>query len=283
MATLSGKYAIVTGGTRNIGRAITEALINAGAVVMVCARKEDELQKMISEVDPSGSKLKGVVADVAKKEDCEKLVNAAIDQFGTIDILVNNAGIYGPIGLIEENDTAFWKQAFDVNLFGTVQCTQLVLPHMRKQKSGKIINLAGAGVGGKRPLPRFTAYFASKAAVVALTEAVAAEVVEDNIQVNCISPGAVNSYFTDFLLEQGKDKAGDVMYQQALKTKEEGGDPPQLAGETAVFLASQESNHITGKMLSAKWDKKEDLIKQNPLKDNLYNLRRIDDVMFYEK
>ena len=254
MAILSGKSAIVTGGTRNIGRAITEALLKAGAVVMVCARKEDELNKMIAEVDPTGTKMKGVVA-----------------------------GIYGPIGLIEENDTAFWKQAFDVNLFGTVHCTQLVLPHMKKQKSGKIINLAGAGVGGKRPLPRFTAYFASKAAVVALTEAVAAEVAEDNIQVNCISPGAVNSYFTDFLLEQGKDKAGDVMYQQALKTKEEGGDPPELAGETAVFLASQESNHITGKMLSAKWDKKEDLIKQNPLKDNLYNLRRIDDVMFYEK
>jgi NAD(P)-dependent dehydrogenase (short-subunit alcohol dehydrogenase family) len=101
--------------------------------------------------------------------------------------------------------------------------------------------------------------------------------------VNCISPGAVVSKFTDQLLADGKDKAGDMMYEQALKQKETGGDPPELAGECVAFLASKAADHINGKMISAKWEKAAELKKLKPMKENLYNLRRIDDTFFYEK
>lgn len=283
MQDLQGKVAIVTGGTRSIGKAIVTALLEKGASVFVCSRTQEEVDNVIAELDATGSRLKGMAADVSKKQDCKTLVESAVHVYGKIDILVNNAGIYGPIGPLEENDPEKWVQAFEINLFGAMYCTQLVIPYMKQQKHGKIINLAGAGVGGKRPLDRFTAYYASKAAVAAFTEAMGAELKDYNIQVNCISPGAVVSQFTDYLLAQGREKAGDTMYDQALKQKETGGDPPALAGETAAFLASDASNHISGKMLSAKWEKPADLMQMNPMKENLFNLRRIDDTFFYEK
>jgi NAD(P)-dependent dehydrogenase (short-subunit alcohol dehydrogenase family) len=154
---------------------------------------------------------------------------------------------------------------------------------MKKQGEGKIINLAGAGVGGTRPLARFTAYYTSKMAVTGFTEVIAEEVKEHNIQVNCISPGGVNTYFTDLLLKNGMEKAGKEMFEQAKKQKESGGDSPDLAAQMVMFLASKESTHISGKIISVKWDKIEDLKNINYVKNNLYNLRRIDNIKFYEK
>lgn len=282
MKSLQNKTAIVTGGTRAIGKAITYSLLQEGAKVIVCSRDHDEIDSIVKEHSQYG-KISGMVVDVSKQKDCETFVQHVAKEHGTIDILVNNAGIYGPIGPLEENDPAKWIQTFQINMFGMMYMTQQVIPLMKKQKSGKIINLAGGGVGGKRPLARFTAYYASKTAVVAFTEAMGAELAEFGIQVNCISPGAVVSKFTEQLLADGRDKAGDMMYDQALKQKESGGDPPALAGECVAFLASKDADHINGKMISAKWEKAEDLKKLKPLKDNLYNLRRIDDTFFYEK
>jgi 3-oxoacyl-[acyl-carrier protein] reductase len=285
MKTLQNKIAIVTGGTRAIGKAITDKLLEHGATVIICSRSRDDISSVVpkSKDEPNCKTLHGMTADVSKYEDCKAFVEKVIKEFGRLDILVNNAGIYGPIGPLEENDAKKWVQTFEINLFGMMYMTQLVIPYMKKQKSGKIINLAGGGVGGKRPLPRFTAYYASKTAVVAFTEAMGAELGEFGIQVNCISPGAVVSKFTEQLLADGRDKAGDVMYDQALKQKESGGDPPALAGDSVAFLASSEADHINGKMISAKWEKAEDLKKLNPMKENLYNLRRIDDTFFEEK
>ena len=283
MKSLQNKIAIVTGGTRAIGKAITLALLREGATVLVCSRTQEEVDAFVKANDPTGKHLSGIVADVSKLEDCKMLVETARKYYNHIDILVNNAGIYGPIGPLEENDPEKWAQTFQINMFGMMYMTQQVIPMMKKKKSGKIINLAGGGVGGKRPLARFTAYYASKTAVVAFTEAMGVELAEYGIQVNCISPGAVVSKFTEQLLADGRDKAGDMMYDQALKQKESGGDPPELAGECVAFLASSAADHINGKMISAKWEKPADLKKLNPMKENLYNLRRVDDTFFYEK
>lgn len=282
MKTLLNKIAIVTGGTRAIGKAITSSLLRDGAKVIVCSRNQKEVDAAVKELSSLGE-ISGLVADVSQQKDAETFVNHVLKKFGTVDILVNNAGIYGPIGPLEENDPQKWVLAFQINMFGMMFMTQQVIPSMKKQKSGKIINLAGGGVGGKRPLARFTAYYSSKTAVVAFTEAMGAELAEFGIQVNCISPGAVVSKFTEQLLADGKDKAGNMMYEQALKQKETGGDPPELAGECVAFLASNAADHINGKMISAKWEKASDLKKMKPMKENLYNLRRIDDTFFYEK
>ena len=282
MRNLENKNAIVTGGGRGVGRAITERLIKDGARVLICSPNTEELKKQSKEIDPSGKSLSFTEVDVSNYKDCKKLFTFAKKIFKTLDILVNNAGIYGPIGPLEKNSPRDWLKALEVNLMGTVYCTQLVLEQMKNQKHGKIINLAGAGVGGKKPLSRFSAYYTSKAAVTAFTEVIASEVIDYNIQVNCISPGAINTYFTDYLIEQGPEKAGP-MYEQALKQKESGGDPPELGANLVSFLASAQSDNVTGKTLSAKWDKIEELKKLSPKDSNKYTLRRIDEELFGEK
>ncbi len=283
MAKLLNKNAIVTGGARGIGKAITEKLIKGGARVLICSRNRAELIRTCKEIDPAGKKVIGIQADVSKIEDCKKLIDKAKKIFGRIDILVNNAGIYGPIGPFETNSLKKWQEAQNINFLGTVFCSQLVVPLMKKQKSGKIINLAGAGVGGNRPLARFSAYYVSKAAVVAFTEVLASELDEWNIQVNCISPGAINTYLPKFLLKQGLKKAGKIMYEQALNQMKSGGDPVELGAKLVAFLSSAESNHISGKVLSAKWDKIDRIKKMKPMNKNLYVLRRIDKELYYEK
>jgi len=282
MRSLENKNAIVTGGGRGVGRAITERLIKDGARVLICSPFTKELKNQSKEIDPSGKSLSFIKADVSNYKDCQKLFAFAKKIFKTLDVLVNNAGIYGPIGPLEKNSPRDWLETIEINLMGMVYCTQLALGQMKNQKHGKIINLAGAGVGGKKPLSRFSAYYTSKAAVAAFTEVVASEVIDHNIQVNCISPGAINTYFTDYLIAQGPEKAGP-MYEQALKQKESGGDPPELGANLVSFLASDQSNNVTGKVLSAKWDKIEKLKKLSLKDSSKFTLRRIDEELFGEK
>ena len=282
MHKLINKTAIITGGARGVGKAITEEFLKEGARVLICSRNEKELEQACKSLDKSGKKLFYFTADVSQYNDCKKIFEHAGKLFNRLDILVNNAGIYGPIGPLEENSFEEWTRAIQINLLGTVLCTQIALEFMKKQKKGKIINLAGAGVGGQKPLGRFSAYYTSKAAVAAFTEVIASEVSENNIQINCISPGAINTYFTDYLLAQDPKKVGP-MYEQALKQKQSGGDSPELGAKLAVFLASEESNHITGKILSAKWDKSEKLKELKQTDRNIFTLRRIDEELFGEK
>ncbi len=263
--------------------AIYKNCIKQGASVVICSRNIEEVNKAIEEVDPFQKKSLGLRIDVSNISDVKDLVKTTIKRFGKIDVLVNNAGTYGPIGILETNSIEDWKQTININLMGAVNCCKEVLPLMKKNKSGKIINLAGAGVGGSKPLARFTAYYTSKMAIVGFTESLAEEVKDENIQVNCISPGGVNTFFTDYLLKNGLERAGKEMFDQATKQKETGGDSPELAAKMVEFLAGKNANHITGKLISAKWDSLEFLKKDGNMKKNLFNLRRIDDTFFYEK
>jgi len=277
------KVWLITGGSRGIGYSLFKECIHVGDYGVICSRDIKEIKNAISVVDRKKSRSLGILADVSNIKDCKELVKKTIKKFGRIDVLVNNAGIYGPIGEMDKNKIDEWKKTIDINLMGTVNCCQTVLPIMKKQKSGKIINLAGAGVGGNKPLSRFSAYYTSKMAIVGFTEVLADEVKESNIQVNCISPGGVNTYFTDYLIKEGKEKAGEEMFKQAIKQKETGGDSPMLAVKLVKFLVSSEAKHVTGKIISAKWDKVKDLKNKDLIKNNLYNLRRIDNFKFYEK
>lgn len=280
---LQDKVFVITGGARGIGLAIYKACHACGARVVIGSVNKEEIKAAIKSVDREATRSAGLVIDVSKARDCQKLINFSLKKFGKIDVLVNNAGIYGPIGTLETNNLLDWQKAIEVNLLGTVFCSRAVLPTMKAARKGKIINLAGAGVGGARPLARFTAYYTSKIGVVGFTEALAKEVQNDKIQVNCISPGAVNTFLTDYLLAQGVKKAGKEMYAQAKKQKESGGDSPDLTAKMVIFLASSAADRISGKIISAKWDKIGDLSKPGKIKDNLYNLRRIDNNLFYEK
>ena len=282
---LLDKNAVITGGARGIGFAIAKELVNQGAKVVICSRTKAQLQEALLNLNEKGKVAYGLVADVSNISDCKKLIKFARNKFKKIHILVNNAGIYGPIGPFERVNLEDWQQALQINFMGMVYCSYLVIPLMEKSKGGKIINLCGAGVGGNS-LPRFSAYFTSKFAIAGFSEVLAEELKEKNIQVNSISPGGVNTYLNEYLLKQGPKKSGKKMYEQALNQKKTGGTPPEPAAALVAFLSSDQANHISGRLLSAKWNLPKDLKKVKltvKLNSNLYKLRRIDQELFYEK
>src|SRR6185295_16249153 len=151
------------------------------------------------------------------------LVAAARGAIGEITILVNNAGVCGPMRRVEDSDWDAWVRAIEVNLFGTALMSRAVIPLMRARGYGKIINLSGGGATA--PLPRFSAYAASKAAVVRLTETLAEELRDARIDVNAIAPGALNTRLLDEVLAAGPDKVGSSFYERSVKQRDEGGAP----------------------------------------------------------
>ncbi len=273
---LLDKVAIVTGGGRGIGRAIALAFAREGADVVVASRTPQEIEETAAEIQALGRRGLAVKADISQWDEVNHLVEETLSAFGRIDILVNNAGIQGPIGLLVENDVEEWVNTIRVNLAGTFFCIKAVLPHMIERRRGKIVNLSGGGATS--PRPRFTAYAASKAAIVRLTETVAEEVRPFNIQVNAIAPGAVNTRMLEEVLAAG-EAAGEAELAQARRRLEEGGTSPERAAELAVFLASSDSDGVTGKLISCvhdRWNQWDQGTLAILLTSELYTLRRID-------
>jgi NAD(P)-dependent dehydrogenase (short-subunit alcohol dehydrogenase family) len=189
-------------------------------------------------------------------------------------VLVNNAGIYGPKGPTEEVAWEEWEQAMRVNLFGSVLCCRAVVPHFRAHGYGKIVQLSGGGATA--PLPRLSAYAASKAAVVRFAETLAEELRGTGVDVNSVAPGALNTRLLGEVLEAGPERVGATFYERALEQQASGGTPLELAARLAVFLASEESDGITGKLISAPWDPWEELPSHaDDLSTDVYTLRRI--------
>ncbi len=280
--SLKGKNAIITGGSRGIGFSISQQLVSEGAKVVICSRTKSDLKKALKLLNEKETVAYGKVCDISKLSGCKKLIKFSQGKLNRIDILVNNAGIYGPIGPFEKTDLKFWRKTIEINLLGMVYLTHLIIPLMKKIGSGKIINLCGGGVGGSNVKPRISAYFTSKIAIAGFSEALAEELKDVNIQVNSISPGAANTYLNDYLLKQGPIKAGKEFYEQSLKQKKEGGTPLEFASQLVAFLASTRSDHISGRLLSAKWNPPNEL-KNIKFNQSLYKLRRIDQQSYYEK
>ena len=188
---------------------------------------------------------------------------------------MNNAGVYGPKGPIEEVNWDEWVRAIQINLFGTVYMCRAIIPHLKRLRYGKIINLSGGGA--TNPLPRISAYAASKAAVVRMTDTLAEELREWNVDVNAIAPGALNTRLLDEVIAAGPEKVGADFFQRSLKQKKEGGVGLEKGAELAVFLASAQSDGITGRLISAIWDDWRHLPerRQEIAASDVYTLRRI--------
>lgn len=276
---LQDRAAIITGANQGLGQAIATSFVQAGASVLLVARNEERLravqQTLKEQTRLPDQQVHAVGGDVSDRASCAAIVRQAQALMPNLSILVNNAGVYGPMGPVEDVDWDAWVEAIQINLFGMVLMCREVIPLMRARGAGKIINLSGGGATA--PLPRFSAYAASKAAVVRLTETFAEEMRNAHIDVNAIAPGALNTRLLDQVLEAGPEKVGQDFYNRALKQREQGGAPLEKGAALAVFLASAASDGITGRLLSAVWDDWANLParREELMKSDVYTLRRI--------
>ena len=275
---LKERFAIITGASQGLGRAMALEFVRQGAGVMICARDKQELFKTKDElkrIAVKGQAVHAMVVDVSKEGQVQALIRGAVAKFKRIDILVNNAGVYGPKGPIETVKSLDWIKAVEINLFGVFYGCKHVMGHMKRNKYGKIINLSGGGATG--PLPFISAYAASKAAIVRLTETLAAECQGFGIDINALAPGALNTRLLDEVLSSKPDQVGKDFYARALKQKKDGGVPLETGVELSVFLASSLSDGITGRLISAPWDPWQKLAQRRKELNgsDIYTLRRI--------
>lgn len=275
---LSGRGAVITGASQGLGRAIAEHFVRAGASVLLTARDEkllNAVQKQLRSTAGPSQRVLALRGDISDRASCDEIVAYANRELADLSILVNNAGIYGPKGPLEEVDWDEWVRAVEINLFGTVYMCRVVIPIFKARRYGKIINLSGGGATA--PLPRISAYAASKAAVVRMTDTLAEELKDWNIDVNSIAPGALNTRLLDEVLAAGPEQVGKAFHERSLKQRNEGGAPLEKGAELAVFLASRESDGITGRLISAVWDDWRNLParREQLAGSDVYTLRRI--------
>ena len=275
---LAGRRALITGASQGFGLAVARTFVQEGARLVLCARNTEPLlraQRELAELAGDGSHVLAIPADVSVPEDVHRLVEAGIKAFGGLDILVSNAGVHGPKGPVQEVDWTEWAHAVEINLMGTVLLCREALAHFLPNRYGKILLLSGGGA--TKPMPYLSAYAASKAALVRFGETLAEEVRASGIDVNSVAPGAMNTRLLDDILEAGPERVGRSYYQQALRQQAEGGTPLERGASLCVFLASSESDGITGKLISAVWDPWESLPRHvEDLKgSDIYTLRRI--------
>ena len=272
---LDGQVAVITGAGRGIGRAIALAYAREGAKLALAARSKSQLQETASAASELGAEAIAVPTDVTGQEDTERLVRSVVQRFGRIDVLVNNAGISGPIGPLQDNAVADWMNTVTVNLTGTFLVCRAAIPVMLEQSCGKIINLSGAGAANA--WSNMSAYCSSKAAVVRLTEVLAQELDGQGITVNALGPGSVHTSMWDQMTEQAGQAGADFIHQLGLRVTSGGGASIDECAELAVWLASDESGTLTGRLISAATDDFRSLPPRiaEIMASDAYTLRRV--------
>jgi NAD(P)-dependent dehydrogenase (short-subunit alcohol dehydrogenase family) len=273
---LKDRVALITGAGRGIGQAIALAFAREGARLVLAARSVGQLEDTAARCREIGALAVTVATDVAHWDQVQRLVAAAIKENGRVDVLVNSAGVYGPIGPSAEVDLTAWVQAVNVNLVGPFFLCRALLPHMQQQRYGKIILLGGGGA--TTPLPNFSSYAASKAGLARLADTLAEEMKEFNVQINVIAPGLVDTQLQDEVLTAGSRAGGLYEKIKAAREKGTGAVSPDVAASLAVFLASEASGSLTGKLIAAphdpwrQWAGRAEEVNSTPL----YTIRRLD-------
>jgi NAD(P)-dependent dehydrogenase (short-subunit alcohol dehydrogenase family) len=230
---LKDRVAIITGGSRGIGKAIALAFAREGAQTAIVGRDLGRAEEVAGQINGSGGRAIGLHADVSIEANVTRMVEQVLSHFRRIDILVNNAGVNLPYRRVVDLTVEEWNYVVGVNLAGPFLCARAVLPSMISQHYGKIINIAS--VGGRKGAAGRTPYRPTKAAIINFTECLAAEVKEHNIDVNAICPGTVD---TDMLREISGGTRGDA-------------DSPEQIAAVAVFLACDEGAGVTGTAVDA--------------------------------
>jgi 3-oxoacyl-[acyl-carrier protein] reductase len=280
---LKDKTIIVTGGSLGIGFEISKKIALEGGTVIMIARNEIDLINAINYLEKiSGNKHFYFSTDISKFANCQKFAKFTYES-SDIYGLINCAGIYGPIGNIKDVNMEDFLETIEINLMGTIyMCNMFSNSKTQSQNKRKIINFSGGG--GTLSFPNYSAYATSKAAIIRFTENLAIELSE-NFDVNCIAPGFVATRLHQATLDAGSDIVGKDFYQNTIKQLNDGGVSPELAADLAIFLLSDKSNGITGKIISAPWDDWSNSDFQELLKNDkdFATLRRIDNKTYFKK
>ena len=270
MHTPTNRTVLITGAGRGIGKRLAIGFATAGDRVGLLARSKAEVDLARLEIEHSGGTAIPIQADVRDFEAVCAAVEVIRRGFGPVDVLIAAAGVQGPIGPFWEADPGAWADAVGVNLLGVMHACRAVLPGMIQRRRGKIIVLTGGGT--THPRPNFAAYASSKAALARFVETVAEEVREHNVQINGMSPGGTYTHMTDEILQAG-GKAGDKDVADARQVRQTGGVTPDRQIQLALFLASERSNHITGKLLHVNDDWRR--LEHANIHPEIYTLRRV--------
>ena len=249
---LANRVAIVTGGGHGIGKAIALTLAQHGAKVMICGRQKELLEAAAKEIEATWTETAMSITDVSDEAQVQALVSATLERFSTIDILVNNAGVVGPTSPVTSVTRADWDEVMAVNLTGAFLCAKAVSPHLIKQRSGKIVNIAS--IAGKLAYALRSPYAASKWGMLGLSQTLALELGQYNIQVNAVCPGPTAGDRMQSVISKRAEELGlpeqdvEKLYVESTALKRMV-DPRHVAA-TVLFLASSESDSITGEA----WD-----------------------------
>jgi dehydrogenase/reductase SDR family protein 4 len=240
--SLEGKIAMITGGSRGIGKAIALTFADAGADVVIASRKQPDLEKVAEEIKATGRKALCVPTHAKKVDELQNLVNKTMDEFGRIDVLVNNAATNPAMGHIVDTEESIFDHIVDTNLKGYFMMSKLVGKIMREQKSGNIINVSSAG--GVSPAEGLGPYCISKAGINMLTKQMALEMGSYNVRVNAIAPRIVKTDFSKALWSNEK-----LMEREFKFTPLKCVATPEEIAQTALYLASTATNYMTGHIL----------------------------------
>lgn len=246
---LTGKVALVTGGSEGIGKAAALSMVAEGAKATICARREDVLNAAADEIRAAtGGEVLAVTADVSTAEGVQKVIDATLSQFGHLDILVNNAGT-SAAGPFESVTDEGWQTDLDLKLFGAIRFCRLAIPHMREQGGGRIINVTN--LGAKAPAAASVPTSVSRAAGIAVTKAMSKEFAPDNILVNTVCIGLIKSGQHESRFERtmsdNPDNTLEGMYESmgSLVPLGRVGEAAE-AGDVIAFLASERASYLTG-------------------------------------
>ncbi len=282
---MTGKRAIITGGSRGLGYEIAKEFVLSGANVCICARDEHELQNAVESLYEfrryRDQKILFKKSDIGNTTDIDELYDYAISDMKEIDIVVNNAAIQGPIGLFEHNSWDEVLRVLDVDLIGVLYSMRKAVNVFKEidiasnNKMDKcIINISGGGATSVRP--NFMGYAIAKTGVVRATEILAKETEEYGIRVNAVAPGAMNTRMIDDIIKAGKDAGSE--YKKSLERKDADDKTQRRAAKCVAWLASERAAGITGRLISAMWDGwdiySDECIRQIGESD-IYTLRRI--------